>query len=264
MRITSSAISLTVADAAASATFLTNHFGFTAEMQAEGFASLSREDAGMNIVFLSQGLPTMPTEQRDQNATGVIVAFVVDDLEGELARLEAEGVEITMPLTVEEWGERAFQVLDPNGVIIQLVDWKGTASTHGVLDPGPFFHGTKAALNPGDLLEAHRPSNFGTRKEANFVYLTSVLETAVWGAELALGEGPGRIYQVEPIGQIENDPNLTDKKIPGNPTKSYRTRQPLRVVGEVREWEGHSPQVLQSMVDQVAKLKQLGIESIND
>ncbi|MDR2975420.1 MAG: VOC family protein [Propionibacteriaceae bacterium] len=125
MKITSSAISLTVPDAAASGAFLADHFGFQVDMQAEGFVSLSREDAGMNVIYLNQGLPTMPADQRDLTASGLIVAFVVDDLEGELARLEAEGVEITMPLTVEEWGERAFQVRDPNGVVLQLVDWNG-------------------------------------------------------------------------------------------------------------------------------------------
>ena len=95
-------------------------------MAAEGFASLTRDDAGMNIVFLRRGLETLPEDQRTDHAIGLILAFVVDDLEGELARLQDEGVGITMPLTVEEWGERAFQVRDPNGVIIQLVDWNAT------------------------------------------------------------------------------------------------------------------------------------------
>ncbi len=81
--------------------------------------------AGMNVVFLRRGLPSLPADQRDEHARGQILAFVVDDLEGELARLESEGVAITMPLTAEEWGERAFQVRDPNGVIVQLVDWNG-------------------------------------------------------------------------------------------------------------------------------------------
>jgi uncharacterized glyoxalase superfamily protein PhnB len=125
VKITASAISLTVADPAASARFLTEHFGFTEAMAAEGFSSLTRPDAGLNIVFLVVGMPTLPADQRDVHAQGQIIAFVVDDLEGELARLEGEGVTITMPLTVEEWGERAFQVRDPNGVIIQLVDWNG-------------------------------------------------------------------------------------------------------------------------------------------
>ncbi|MFT4144703.1 MAG: NAD(+)--rifampin ADP-ribosyltransferase, partial [Mobilitalea sp.] len=95
-------------------------------------------------------------------------------------------------------------------------------------------------------------------------YLTATLDAAIWGAELAVGATPGRIYQVEPTGSFENDPNLTDKKFPGNPTRSYRTQQPLRVVGEILDWEGHSPEVLQNMLDHLEKLKQLGVEAIND
>jgi uncharacterized glyoxalase superfamily protein PhnB len=123
MRITSSAVSLNVTDVAASSAFLVDHFGFQEEMAADGFASLARKDAGMNVIFLRTGLESLPADQRDDHATGLILAFVVDDLEGELARLRGEGVAITMPLTSEEWGERAFQVRDPNGIIIQLVDW---------------------------------------------------------------------------------------------------------------------------------------------
>ena len=123
MRITATAVSLNVDDAAASSAFLQQHFGFREEMSADGFASLTREDVGLNVVFLRRGLPTLPADQRHVHAAGLILAFVVDDLEGELARLQAEGVVITMPLTAEEWGERAFQVRDPNGVIVQLVDW---------------------------------------------------------------------------------------------------------------------------------------------
>jgi uncharacterized glyoxalase superfamily protein PhnB len=125
MKITSSAVSLNVDDVRASSAFLVDHFGFREEMAADGFASLARDDAGMNVVFLRRGLQTRPEDQRDDHAAGLILAFVVDDLEEELDRLRAEGVAITMPLTVEEWGERAFQVRDPNGVIVQLVDWNG-------------------------------------------------------------------------------------------------------------------------------------------
>ena len=132
------------------------------------------------------------------------------------------------------------------------------------LDAGPFYHGTKADLKLGDLLEPGYSSNYGDRQKANYVYLTATLDAAVWGAELAMGDGPGRIYLVEPTGAFENDPNLTDKKFPGNPTRSYRTRQPLRVLGEVLEWEGHSPEVLQKMLDHLDALKRLGIEAIND
>ncbi|MEV4730563.1 VOC family protein [Saccharopolyspora sp. NPDC049426] len=125
MRITATAVSLNVEDVPASSRFLVEHFGFAEVMAADGFASLAREDAGVNVVFLRRGLASLPEDQRDDHIAGMILAFEVDDLEGELARLQAEGVAITMPLTVEEWGERAFQVRDPNGVIVQLVDWEG-------------------------------------------------------------------------------------------------------------------------------------------
>jgi uncharacterized glyoxalase superfamily protein PhnB len=123
VQITASAVSLNVEDVAASSAFLTEHFGFRQEMAADGFASLAREDTGMHVAFLRRGLEVLPDDQRDKHATGLILAFTVDNLEGELARLRAEGVVITMPLTVEEWGERLFQVTDPNGVIVQLMDW---------------------------------------------------------------------------------------------------------------------------------------------
>lgn len=127
-----------------------------------------------------------------------------------------------------------------------------------------FYHGTKANLKPGDLIEPGYNSNYGERKKAAYVYLTATLDAATWGAELALGEGPGRIYVVEPTGPFEDDPNLTDKKYPGNPTKSYRTRDPLRVIGEVMDWQGHSPEQLKAMKDHLEQLKRLGIEAIED
>ena len=128
-------------------------------------------------------------------------------------------------------------------------------------DPGPFFHGTKAQLNAGDMIVAGYSSNFGQRRNANHVYITATLDAAVWGAELAVGEGDGHIYEVEPTGPIENDPNLTDKKFPGNPTRSYRTREPVRVIGEVDDWEPHPPEVLQHMLDRLTELKALGVEA---
>jgi uncharacterized glyoxalase superfamily protein PhnB len=129
VRITASAVSLNVENTDASAAFLTSHFGFRQEMAADGFVSLTRADAGMHVVFLGRGLAVLPDDQRDDRADGVILAFVVDNLEAELARLTAEGVAITMPLRTEPWGERAFQVTDPNGVIIQLVDWNAVTDT---------------------------------------------------------------------------------------------------------------------------------------
>jgi rifampin ADP-ribosylating transferase len=131
-------------------------------------------------------------------------------------------------------------------------------------DSGPFYHGTKADLKSEDLLEPGYSSNFGERRKANYIYLSATLDAATWGAELAVGEGPGRIYRVEPTGPFEDDPNLTDKRFPGNPTRSYRTREPVRVVDEILDWEPHSPEVLQDMRDHLEKLKRLGIEAIND
>lgn len=125
MQITASAVSLNVDDVTASAEFLIRHFGFRQDMAADGFVSLARDDAGMNVVFLRRGMAMLPADQREDHANGLILAFVVADLEGELARLESEGVTVTMPLRVEEWGERAFQVRDPNGVIVELLDWQG-------------------------------------------------------------------------------------------------------------------------------------------
>jgi rifampin ADP-ribosylating transferase len=127
-----------------------------------------------------------------------------------------------------------------------------------------FYHGTKADLEPGALIGPGFSSNYGQRKKANFVYLTATLDAATWGAELAVGEGRGRIYVVEPTGPIEDDPNLTDKKFPGNPTKSYRSRHPLKVVGEVMDWQGHAAEQLKAMKDHLDRLKQQGIEAIEE
>ena len=138
------------------------------------------------------------------------------------------------------------------------------AQLETMLDSGPFYHGTKADLKSGDLIVPNFISNYGERKIAHFVYLTATLDAAIWGAELALGEGSGRIYVVSPTGAFENDPNLTDQKFPGNPTRSYRTRQPLLVLSEVTAWVGHAPEVLQHMLDHLAELKRLGVEAIND
>ncbi len=129
-------------------------------------------------------------------------------------------------------------------------------------DARTYYHGTKADLKSGDLIEPGYASNYGQRRQAKFVYLSATLEAAVWGAELAAGEGRGRIYIVEPTGSIEDDPNLTDKKFPGNPTQSYRSREPFRVVGEVADWQGHSAEQLKEMHDNLERLKRLGIEAI--
>ena len=127
-----------------------------------------------------------------------------------------------------------------------------------------FFHGTRADLETGDYIEIGVNSNYGQRKSAKFIYLTATLDAAIWGAELALGEGRERIYLVEPTGPIEDDPNLTDKRFPGNPTMSYQSKHPFKVVGEVTVWQRHSPGQVQAMKDGLEKLAKQGIEAIED
>jgi hypothetical protein len=129
--------------------------------------------------------------------------------------------------------------------------------------PQQFYHGTRADLKPGDLIAAGYSSNYGARKQASWVYLTGTLDAAIWGAELAAGDGRERVYIVEPTGSIVDDPNLTDKKFPGNPTQSYRSRDSLRVTGEVTEWQGHSAERLRKMKDHLERLKAQGIEAID-
>jgi rifampin ADP-ribosylating transferase len=126
------------------------------------------------------------------------------------------------------------------------------------------LHGTKADLAVGDRLVPGRPANYGSGRIANHVYVTRTLDAAVWGAELAVGDGPGRIYVVEPEGALEDDPNVTDKKFPGNPTLSYRSREPMRIIGELRDWVGHSPDQLQAMREGLADLERRGLAIIYD
>jgi rifampin ADP-ribosylating transferase len=133
-----------------------------------------------------------------------------------------------------------------------------------VHESGAFLHGTKADLAVGDRLVPGRRSNYQEGRISNHVYVTQTLDAAVWGAEFALGDGPGRIYVVEPEGAVEDDPNVTDKKLPGNPTRSYRTKDPVRIVGEIRDWVGHSPEQLQHMRDVLADLRRKGLDVIYD
>jgi rifampin ADP-ribosylating transferase len=128
-----------------------------------------------------------------------------------------------------------------------------------------FYHGTRADLKPGDLIIPGYSPNFGNlERVTNHVYFSATLDAGIWGAELARGGGPGRIYVVEPTGSFVDDPNLTDRKFPGNPTKSYRSKEPLRVISEHRDWQGHPPEVLQHMKDHLANLKATGTEVIDD
>ena len=133
---------------------------------------------------------------------------------------------------------------------------------------GPFFHGTRVTLHVGDELAAGYGSNFQQGRVSNNIYFSSLVDTAAWGAELSTAlagsDERGRIYVVEPTGPFEDDPNVTNKRFPGNPTRSYRSRHPLRVVEEVTDWQGHDPEVLQGMLDSLKKLREQGLDVIED
>ena len=133
-----------------------------------------------------------------------------------------------------------------------------------VYEAGVYLHGTKADLAVGGLLVPGRESNFEAGRRMNYVYFTATLDAATWGAELAAGQGRGRIYLVEPTGEFEDDPNVTNKKFAGNPTHSFRTRDPVRVVGELVDWVGHSPERLRAMRDGLDELRRQGAAQIED
>jgi hypothetical protein len=140
-----------------------------------------------------------------------------------------------------------------------------TTSTQGATPfAQTYFHGTKADVKIGDLIEVGFNSNYGQQKNAKYIFLTATLDAAIWGAELALGDGKQRIYLVEPTGEIEDDPDLTDKKFPGNPTKSYRSTYPFRVVGEVAVWQGHPAEQVNTMKKHLEQLKAQGVNSLNE
>ncbi len=154
-----------------------------------------------------------------------------------------------------------------------IADSNGTAYVPVTFDScdqveGPFFHGTKAVFEIGAELTAGHPSNYQEGRVSNHVYFAALLEPAIWGAELATAltgsDGRGRVYVVEPTGPFEDDPNVTNKKFPGNVTRSYRTRHPVLIVGEVEHWEGHSPDALQGMLDSIARLRDQGLDVIED
>jgi hypothetical protein len=132
-----------------------------------------------------------------------------------------------------------------------------------ILDRGPFFHGTKAKLEIGDLLEPLHASNYQDKK-SNHIYFTATLEAAKWGAELAKSNAKERIYIVEPLGDFENDPNVTDKRFPGNPTRSYRSTSPLKIVAELGSWERHSDEQINHMLASIQKLTEEGKNVIYD
>ena len=141
---------------------------------------------------------------------------------------------------------------DPLRVVSEVTEW-------------PLYHGTRVALKPGDLIKPGHAPNYGNlERTTTWVYFSRTLDAATWGAELAAGEGPGRIYIVEPTGPYEDDPNLTNRRFRGNPTKSFRSRAALRVTGEIEKWQGHPPEAIKAMNEHLARLKAQGIEPLDD
>lgn len=147
-------------------------------------------------------------------------------------------------------------------------DWVPVTFEHHDHVTGPFFHGTRLSFAVGDQLVPGHGSNYQTGRTSNNVYFSALVDTAVWGAELATAlagsDERGHVYVVEPTGPFEDDPNVTNKRFPGNITQSYRTRHPMQVVGEVDDWEGHAPEVLQAMLDNLARLREQGLDVIED
>ena len=182
--------------------------------------------------------------------------------------IAAGAVAVREPVQAEGDDDLRGGVQDPWGVTWWLATQQRVAAQEPVpFEPHPsgaYLHGTKADLAVGDLLEPGRNSNFEAGRVMNHVYFTTTLDAAAWGAELATGQGTPRIYLVEPLGEFEDDPNVTDKRFPGNPTRSYRSRHPLRVVGELTDWTGHSPEKIQAMKDGLARLTAEGTAQIED
>jgi hypothetical protein len=146
--------------------------------------------------------------------------------------------------------------------------WSPVTFENSAHVPGPFYHGTKATLAVGDLLSPGHASNYDTGRTLHHIYFSALLEPAVWGAELSAAfagrPSRGHIYLVEPTGPFEDDPNLTNKRFPGNPTRSYRSRAPLKIIGAVQEWQGHSEEMVQAMLQSLRELTRRGENVIED
>jgi hypothetical protein len=217
---------------------------------------------------LSPGDIIEPGPPQDTGGSDVGYVYVTPDLDAAIWGAE---------LAAGEGPGRVYRV-EPTGAVEDASDtsdrpahpwmsWRSREALRIIAEvtEWPLYHGTRADLEPGDLIEPGHSANFGgSPREANYVYVTRTLDAAKWGAELAAGEGPGRIYIVEPMGPVEDDPNLTDQRFRGNPTKSFRSREPMRVVGEVVGWQGHSPAAIETMKESLERLNEGGIEPMDD
>ncbi len=254
-----------VADLAAALTYYRDCLGFTIDWSdlELGLAGISKGDCRM---FLADR-----QFRKGYGNTGPMMVWLNLNSKEDVDELHhiwrASNARLMSVPESKPWGLHEFTAADPDGNLFRVFYDFATPERERAAakpDPQPFYHGTKADLKPGDLIAPGRASNYGARKKAAYVYLSATLNAAVWGAELAHGEGTGRIYVVEPTGPIEDDPNLTDKKFPGNPTKSYRSKDPLRVAYELTDWQGHPAEELEAMRNHLEQLKQRGIEAIED
>ena len=199
------------------------------------------------------------------NGSAADVDVVADDVsvsEPHAASIKTKGAADAAMATVDIRVKLTVATVQPLNQYIDRGDEMNMPEPFVVHDS--LLHGTKADLAVGDVLVPGRQMNYDQKRVANHVYVTRTLDAAVWGAELASGDGPGRIYIVEPDGPLEDDPNVTDKKHPGNPTHSYRTREPVRIVGELTDWVGHTPEQLQTMRETMADLARRGLDVIYD
>ncbi len=246
--------------------FFVDALGFELVTDAATYAGEGNRWVTVRPPGAATGLVLARADGEEQEATigkqfaGRVGLFLwVDDFDAAYLRLLQRGVTVFGEPRDEPYG-RVVVFADIAG---NRWDLLGPLASADDTDRS-YYHGTRADLQVGTLLAPGFESNYGSRRTANHIYFSALVDTAVWGAELAAGDGRERIYIVEPTGDFEDDPNVTNKRFPGNPTKSYRSRQPLRVVGEVGEWAPHAPEILQAMKDNVARLAAQGIEAIDD
>ena len=206
----------------------------------------TRRDGATNYVYLTSNLDAAIWESELALGEGPGRVYIVEPT-GQIE--DASKLADVTPPGHPWMAHRSREPLRVNG---EVTEWT-------------LYHGTRAHLKSGDLIQPGQTPNFGNRdRTTTYVYFARTLDAATWGAELAVGEGRGRIYIVEPTGPIEDDPNLTNKKFRGNPTKSFRSREPLRIHGEITDWQGHSPEAIKAMKDGVERSKRLGVEPIDD
>ena len=247
-------------DVLQAAQWLKNAFGFSERLRIGTHRVQLTFGEGSVVAFHAE-IPVSLNQEKNQRIKVRVVG-----IDNHFEQATRAGAIVHAPPTTHPYGERQYTIEDIAGHLwtfsesvadVHPQEWGGEL-LYSHTSSQRFYHGTRAELKPGDLMQPGFASNYTDRKSP-WIYFSETLHAATWAAELAKGEGPGRIYLVDPTGTFVDDPNLTDKKFPGNPTKSYRSREPLRVVDEFLDWQGHSPAEIQAMKDGIA-----GKEPIDD